>query len=79
MLFKYFVLSALVGGFKVDSPVKIQVARKLTRFAPPYTIVVGEEPSEGGWQTHPALTGLSMPCLDAAVAARKAVIKVTSD
>lgn len=36
------------GGFQVDSPVKMPVARKLARSAPPYTVGAGEEPCQGG-------------------------------
>ena len=44
-------LYQFTGGFQVDSPVKIQVARKLARCAPPYTDRAREEPWDGGADT----------------------------
>ena len=49
----------LRAGCHVDSPVKIQVARKLARCAPPYTQGPGEEPWEGGYLATVMLFGIS--------------------
>jgi hypothetical protein len=41
--------SAGAGGFRVDSPVKRPVARKVPGCAPPYTQRPGEEPCQGAY------------------------------
>jgi hypothetical protein len=44
---RFFACQAL-GGFRVDSPVKVPVASEMLRCAPPHTFGAGEEPLGGG-------------------------------